>query len=90
MWRLKQIIALGQWGDEAARAWLARWAMSAPPLRFESLPPKGTRYLVVWALMVVFAAVMLILSTDLQTFLAVLGVSVLFVILVSAVLRGMF
>ena len=55
------------------------------PLSFQSLPPAGKRYLVMWGAIVVFASLMIIISAGFTTFLGVLGVSVLFVIAVSAV-----
>jgi len=56
-------------------------------LPFQSLPPMGKRYLVMWGAILVFAALMIILSTGIKTFLGVLGVSVLFVIAVSAIVN---
>jgi len=77
LWLLKRVAAQ----DSKNRKKQTRTA----PLPFQSLPPAGKRYLVVWGAIVVFAALMIIISAGFTTFLGVLGVSVLFVITVSAV-----
>ena len=57
------------------------------PLPFQGLPPPGKRHLVLPGIIVLFAALMIIASTGITTFLGVLGVSVLFVIAVSAIVN---
>ncbi len=57
------------------------------PLPFQGLPPPGKRHLVLPGVIVLFAALMIIASMGIKTFLGVLGVSVLFVIAVSAIVN---
>ena len=59
-------------------------------LHFQSLPPQGKRYLVLWGGIVIFTSLMIIINAGVTTFLGVLGVSVLFVIVVSALVGRMF
>ena len=59
-------------------------AAKSAPLQFTNTPPQGKRYILLRLLIVVFAAVFIIMAADFKTFLLVLGISVLFVIAVSA------
>jgi hypothetical protein len=52
-----------------------------------NIPPQGKRYLVLSLVIALFAAVSIIIGAGLQTFLLVLGISVLFVIVVSALVE---
>jgi hypothetical protein len=58
-----------------------------PPYR--SMPEQGMRYFWFYLVSVIVAALMLLVSTDLKTFLIVAVVSVLFVVLVTVVVNGM-
>jgi hypothetical protein len=58
-------------------------------LRFTGLPPEGKRYIFLRLVIVLFAAVAIILGAGWETFLLVAGVSLLFVIVVSALVRNL-
>jgi hypothetical protein len=57
--------------------------VSASQNQLSSMPSRGTRYLVLWLLMVVFASIVIIVGTDIQTFVGVLAIGVVFVIAVK-------
>lgn len=76
-------------GDGAeSRSGLAPLSGHAP-LQLTDIPPKGKRYIVLWLVIVVFAAVAIILGAGIETFALVFGVSVLFVIVVSTLVKNL-